>query len=86
LQARLRQAVLTVTEALEACDLPRATRELVALAGDLPGSTMPQQPAAEAIDMLSRLLAPFVPHLAEAVYQAGGHTTSVHLAGWPAVS
>ncbi len=37
--------------------------------------------------MLSRLLAPFAPHLAEAIYQAGGHTaTSVHLAGWPAVS
>jgi hypothetical protein len=86
LQARLRQAVSTVTEALDACDLPRATRELAALAGDLSGSTTPRQPVAEATGMLGRLLAPFVPHLAEAIYQAGGRTTSVHLAGWPAVS
>jgi len=85
--ARLRQAVSTVTEALEECDLPRATRELTALAGDLSGLYAPQpSERAGAIDMLSRLLAPFVPHLAEAIYQAGGHTTSVHLAGWPALS
>jgi isoleucyl-tRNA synthetase len=86
LQARLRQAVLTVTEALEACDLSRATGELVALAGDVSSSYLPEQPEVEAVEMLSRLLAPFVPHLAEAIYQASGRMTSVHLAGWPAVS
>ncbi len=86
LQARLRQAVSTVTESLEVCDLSQATRELTALAGDLSGSYRTHRSDAEAIDTLSRLLAPFVPYLAEAVYQAGGHTTSVHLAGWPAVS
>jgi len=85
--ARLRQAVSVVTEALEECDLPRATRELTALAGDLSGLHAPRpSERAGLIDMLSRLLAPFVPHLAEAIYQAGGHTTSVHLAGWPALS
>ena len=68
------------------CDLSQATRELTALAGDLSGSYRTHRSDAEAIDTLSRLLAPFVPYLAEAVYQAGGHTTSVHLAGWPAVS
>ena len=87
LQVRLRQAVSTVTEALELCDLARATGELVTLVGDLSGLGTPQQLGAEAIEMLSRLLAPFAPHLAEAIYQASGPTaTSVHLAGWPAVS
>jgi len=89
LEARLRLAVSTVTEALEACDLSRATRELTALAGDLSSSTVPQQWKVrdEAVEVLARLLAPFVPHLAEAIYQISGPTaTSVHLAGWPAVS
>lgn len=86
MQARLCQAVSTVTESLEACDLPQATRELTALAGDLSGPYRAYRADAGAIDMLSRLLAPFVPYLAEAMYQAGGHTTSVHLVGWPSVS
>ena len=89
LEARLRQAVSTVTEALEACDLSRATRELTALAGDLSSSTMPEQWKVrdEAVDLLGRLLAPFVPHMAEAIYQASGpKATSVHLTGWPAES
>jgi isoleucyl-tRNA synthetase len=87
LQARLLQAVSTVTEALERCDLSQATGELAALAGDLSNSCMPERSErAEVIEVLARLLAPFAPHLAEAIYQAGGHTTSVHLAGWPAVS
>ena len=80
LQARLYQAVSTVTESLEACDLPRATRELTALAGDLSGPYGAYRADAGAIDMLSRLLAPFVPYLAEAIYQAGGQ----HGAIWPA--
>ena len=87
LQARLRQAIATVTEGLEACDLSRATRELASLAGDLSDPTMTEQPQIEAVETLSRLLAPFIPHLAEAIYQASGDTaTSVHLTGWPAVS
>ncbi|MBN1137582.1 MAG: class I tRNA ligase family protein, partial [Anaerolineae bacterium] len=86
LRARLRQAVSTVTEALETCDLSRATCELTTLAGDLPGLYVAQPPDAEAIEMLSRLLAPFVPHLAEAIHQASGPTASVHLKGWLTVS
>jgi valyl-tRNA synthetase len=36
---------------------------------------------------LVRLLAPFVPHLAEAIYRqvSGQPAESVHLAGWPMV-
>jgi leucyl-tRNA synthetase len=62
---------------------------LTALAGDLSSSTMPEQWKVrdEAVDLLGRLLAPFVPHMAEAIYQASGpKATSVHLAGWPAES
>ena len=87
LRARLRQVVLTVTEGLDGCDLSKATRELAALAGDLFDPAMTEQPEIEAVETLGRLLAPFVPHLAEAIYQASSHpATSVHLAGWPAVS
>ena len=87
LQARLLQAVLIVTEALERCDLPRATGELAALAGDLSGACVTERSErAGAIEVLARLLAPFVPYLAEAIYQTGSRTASVHLAGWPAVS
>jgi isoleucyl-tRNA synthetase len=37
------------------------------------------------IEILSRLLAPFVPHLAEAIYHhaGGGTADSVHGTGWP---
>lgn len=86
LQARLRRAVSTVTGALELSDLSGATRELTALAGDLSGLHPTQHADVATIEILGQLLAPFVPHLAEAVYQATGRTTSVHLAGWPAVS
>ncbi|MEM8585835.1 MAG: class I tRNA ligase family protein, partial [Bacteroidota bacterium] len=35
------------------------------------------------LELLVRLIAPFAPHLAEELYRALGHTTSVHHAEWP---
>ena len=36
-----------------------------------------------AIETLIQLLAPFAPHIAEELWQAMGHETSVHLSDWP---
>ena len=40
---------------------------------------------AEAVDTLVLLLAPFIPHVTEELWQAIGHGESVHKQNWPAV-
>ncbi|MEJ2208609.1 MAG: class I tRNA ligase family protein, partial [Anaerolineae bacterium] len=97
LRARLFAAAGAVGQALEAADPGRAAGALAALVDDLMDWYLPQHPGGglpgdEAVGFLARLLAPFVPHLAESVYRrraAGplgspGAEDSVHLAGWPA--
>ncbi len=37
----------------------------------------------ESYETFLRLLAPFAPHLTEELYEALGHTTSIHIASWP---
>jgi isoleucyl-tRNA synthetase len=87
LLARLHQVIGTVTEALDACEPCRATDALATLVHDLSTWYAPPWPNGEEqlLETLSRLLAPFVPHLAEAIYrQIGGRTVeSVHLLDWP---
>lgn len=87
LTARLHQANKAIASALDALDPRRAAGALAALVHDLTAWYAPYRPEglAETWEMLSRLSAPFVPHLAEALYrQAGGHVgQSVHLARWP---
>jgi leucyl-tRNA synthetase len=39
---------------------------------------------AAAHDVFIQLLAPFAPHVAEELWEMSGHTTSVHVAQWPA--
>lgn len=88
LLARLHQATGAVSEALEAGEPGRAAGELATLASDLGDWYVPHRPGGgrQHLAFLSRLLAPFVPHLAEAIYrQAGGRAApSVHLTAWPA--
>jgi isoleucyl-tRNA synthetase len=85
--ARLQQAVRALTEALDAGEARRAAEELAALVRDLVGSRISQRPGGggEVLESLSWLLAPFVPHLAEAIHRqvAGLAAESVHLAAWP---
>jgi isoleucyl-tRNA synthetase len=85
--SRLQQAICGVTEALDAGEPRRAAEELAALVGDLAGWYAPDQLGGgeEWLESLSRLLAPFVPHLAEAIHRqvAGSAAKSVHLAAWP---
>jgi isoleucyl-tRNA synthetase len=100
LQARLFEVAGATARALDAADPGRAAEHLAALPGDLTGWYVPHHPRGglpagpvgdEMVSTLSRLLAPCVPHLAEAIsvrlasQPAGGTEvdSSVHLAAWP---
>jgi isoleucyl-tRNA synthetase len=88
LAARLHQVSGAVDQALDAQEPARAAGELAALVSDLADWAAPRQPGSlgSTLEVLSRWLAPFVPHLAEALHrQLGGRSTeSVHLTAWPA--
>jgi isoleucyl-tRNA synthetase len=87
LLARLHQTIATVTTSLDACDPGRAAKALSTMMHDLARWYTPPWPEGEEqlLETLSRLLAPFVPHLADAIHrQIGGRTeTSVHQLDWP---
>ena len=89
LLARLQQTASMVAEALEICDLHKATDHLTELVDDIVGWYVPRRSRGgyQGLESLARLLAPFVPHLAEVIYNEGrkGATESVHLSNWPAV-
>jgi isoleucyl-tRNA synthetase len=89
LAARLNQAGNSIAEALETHDPGRAAGALASLVNGLDRSFAPCRPGhgREVLETLSRLLAPFTPHLAEALCHLvpGREAHSVHLAGWPAV-
>ena len=86
--ARLHHAITTITQALDGREPQRAAGELAALVDDLAGWYLPLRPGAgrDLLEPLTLLLAPFVPHLAEAIHrQTGGRPRpSVHLEDWPA--
>jgi isoleucyl-tRNA synthetase len=88
LRARVAKATDVVSHALDNGDLKQATGELASLVDEAVGFCLPGQTdgGASVLDPLSRLLAPFVPHMAEAMHRltvlrAGD---SVHLARWTA--
>jgi isoleucyl-tRNA synthetase len=87
LEARLYQATQTVTNALDAQEPGEAARELADLLEDLDSLCATARPrdVNQALSLLGRLLAPFVPYLAEAIYRraAGRTESSVHLGPWP---
>jgi isoleucyl-tRNA synthetase len=87
LAARLRQTIGASTHALDAQEPRRAAGELEILLNDLVDWYQLQRPGGgrQVLELLSRLLAPFTPHLAEAIHrQLGGREwPSVHLAPWP---
>jgi isoleucyl-tRNA synthetase len=90
LQARLSQTVDAVGTSLDACDPGRAAKAVSTMVHDLALWYSPPWPDGEEqlLETLSRLLAPFVPHLAEAIHRRmEGHTeTSVHQLDWPTPS
>ncbi len=87
LLARLHETIATVGDALESCEPTQAAGALSSLVGDIRRWYTPPWPAGEEqlVETLSRLLAPFVPHLAEAIYRLGGERAaeSAHLLDWP---
>ena len=89
LEARLQQTTLSLTEALDDCDIAAAARHVADLVHDFVAWYGPHRPAGvvSCLPALAVLLAPFVPHLAEALYSHGDQRAadSVHLLAWPAV-
>jgi isoleucyl-tRNA synthetase len=85
--ARMHEAAASVTQALDDRNPLRAASELAALVGDLSAWYVPRRPGAggELLEPLTLLLAPFLPHLAEAIHRQADRRsrTSVHLADWP---
>jgi isoleucyl-tRNA synthetase len=87
LMARLYQAIASATSALESSEPRRAAEELEALTADLLDWYVPLRPGSgrDVAGILGQILAPFVPHLAEAIYHhtVGGTADSVHGTRWP---
>ncbi len=87
--ARTHQAVGAVAQALEAGEPHRAAQELGALVAGLADWYAPRRAGAgrRVLELLSRVLAPFIPHLAEAIHRQciGPAASSVHLAPWPSL-
>jgi isoleucyl-tRNA synthetase len=85
---RLHSAVAVIAQALDVREPWRAAAELAAFVGDLIAWYQPLRPDAgrELLEPLALLLAPFVPHLAEAIRRQVGDRPrpSVHLEDWPA--
>jgi isoleucyl-tRNA synthetase len=87
LLARVQQTIGSVTAALDDCRPGQATNELSSLVHELKTWYAPESPEEDErlLEMLSRLLAPFVPHLADVIYRqiSGRSGESVHLLTWP---
>lgn len=99
-RARVGSAVAEVTAAMDAYDLPRATRILRGVIEDystwylrrsrerVKGEGPDKQHALatqrEALIIISQVLAPIAPFIAEGIYQGLGAGESVHLSEWPA--
>jgi isoleucyl-tRNA synthetase len=84
--ARLYHAAIAVTQALDDREPQWAAGELAALVGDLVEWYVPRRPSAgrELLEPLTVLLAPFLPHLAEAIHRQAGRRPrpSLHLEDW----
>jgi len=87
--ARVYDAAAAITRALDVREPQRAAGDLALLVGDLTAWYMPQRPGVgrELVEPLTLLLAPFVPHLAEAIHRRAGRRSrqSVHLEDWPSL-
>src|SRR5262249_60496736 len=60
-----------------------AVMELVGALGDVAGAASPAT-LREAVDATLRLLAPFVPHVANELWERTGHPETLDAASWPA--
>ncbi len=85
LRRAIHAAIQAVTEDLEGeYQFNTAVSELMKLSNALSDASCKELPVyAEGIETLTRLLAPFAPHIAEELWQAMGHAESVHTQKWP---
>jgi isoleucyl-tRNA synthetase len=87
LRARIHQAVMCITEALERGLARRAAQDLTELVAEVARwpAGLDRSSREWAVDVISRLTAPFVPYLAEALHRqvASQPGQSVHLLAWP---
>jgi len=84
LRRAVHTAIQAVTEDLEGdYQFNTAVSELMKLSNALTDATCKESPVyREGIETLTKLLAPFAPHLAEELWQALGHGDSVHRQSW----
>ena len=85
LRRAIHTAIKEVTEDLEGeYQFNTGVSELMKLSNALHEAGCKDSPVyVEGIETLLRLLAPFAPHIAEELWQAIGHTDSVHTQSWP---
>ncbi len=80
LEVLLNQSIKKVGEDIESMKFNTSVSQLMILSNELGKlQTIPKQ----AYEILLKLLAPFVPHLCEELWEAQAHTGSIHLEGWP---
>jgi isoleucyl-tRNA synthetase len=88
LGARVYQTLINMSAALDASNPRQAAWELASFVDDLSGWYLPRQHGGggAVIGTLNRMIAPFLPHLAEAIQRLLGAQAedSVHLTRWPA--
>jgi isoleucyl-tRNA synthetase len=87
LRARLHRAIGLLTEALDQCKPQRAARALAAVVDDVLDwyAVLRPEGIGQMLGILCQLLAPFTPHMAEAIHRQAGKRVaeSIHLATWP---
>lgn len=84
LYRKAQQTIAAMTDDFEQTRMNRAVARLreynnaLEEAGDIPGSLRRW-----CLEVLVKLAAPFLPHLAEELWKTLGHATFIHQAGWP---
>ncbi len=76
----LHQTIRKVTHDIERLQLNTAVSQLMILVNE---AGKHDSVSTEMLDVLVRLLAPFAPHLAEELWSASGHSSSIAFAPWP---
>jgi leucyl-tRNA synthetase len=80
LQRQLHTAIRDITHDLEAMRFNTAIARLMSLSNEIGGAGTI---SAKLRDSFIQLLAPFMPHMAEELWELAGHGESVFLSGWP---
>jgi leucyl-tRNA synthetase len=83
LERRLHKTIRKVSEDIDKLRLNTAIASLMELQGAL--SELPSPRPRGAVEAFVKLLSPFAPHLAEELWQLGGHAATIAYEPWPEV-